>query len=258
MRLDKLSSGGHNLPMPVYQVPDPHQGALAELAEVVRYGFEALKLKHEPMIVLGAHTLQGEPLSTLLDGPTEIIIYNTEHPSSPFMTPQYKSLLEEYPVWSYYHDGPGKYVPIGYMPQMTRIPKLEPQLVDVLFYGSLNGRRVRILDKLSRCGLNVIRLPLGTYGAERDEWIANSKVVLNVHYYTPGIMEMVRLSYLWANRKCVVTESTDKTAGFHYDDLVDACVEFVKDEGMRVQAEDRCFGVVQWLREDDILREVLR
>jgi hypothetical protein len=244
--------------MPVYQVPDPHQGALAELAEVVRYGLAALKLKHEPMIVLGAHTLQRDPLSTLLDGPTEIIIYNTEHPTSPFMTPQYKRLLEEYPVWSYYPDGPGKYVPIGYMPQMSRIPKPQLQPVDVLFYGSMNERRLRILNKLVIRGLYVKVLRLGTYGAERDKCIAGSKVVLNVHYYTPGIMEMVRLSYLWANRKCVVTEATYKTAGFHYDDLVDACVEFVKDEGMRVEAEDRCFRVVRRLREDDILREVLR
>jgi hypothetical protein len=207
--------------------------------------------------VLGAHTLQGE-LPPLLDGPTEIIIYNTEHPSSPFMTPQYKSLLEEYPVWSYYPDGPGKYVPIGYMPQMSRIPKPQLQPVDVLFYGSMNERRLRILNKLVIRGLYVKVLRLGTYGAERDKCIAGSKVVLNVHYYTPGIMEMVRLSYLWANRKCVVTEATYKTAGFHYDDLVDACVEFVKDEGMRVEAEDRCFRVVRRLREDDILREVLR
>jgi hypothetical protein len=128
----------------------------------------------------------------------------------------------------------------------------------VLFYGSLNERRTRKLHDLLDAGLKVKVLPLGTYGAERDECIANSKVVLNVHYYTPGIMEIVRLSYLWANRKCVVTEATYKTAGFHYDDLVDACVEFVKDEGMRVEAEDRCFRVVRRLREDDILREVLR
>jgi hypothetical protein len=244
--------------MPIYQVPGPHQGALAELAEVVRYGLAALKLKHEPMIVLGAHTLQGDPLSTLLDGPTEIIIYNTEHPSSPFMTPQYKRLLEEYPVWSYHPDGPGKFVPIGYMPQMTRIPKPQLQPVDVLFYGSLNERRTRKLHDLLDAGLKVKVLRLGTYGAERDEWIANSKIVLNVHYYTPGIMEIVRLSYLWANRKCVVTESTDKTAGFHYDDLVDACVEFVKDESMRVQAEDRCFRVVKRLTMDVILKAALR
>ena len=251
--------------MPVYQIPHLHQGALAELAEVIGYGFEALKLRFEPVVVLGAHTLQGKPF--LVPGwsidkldlkITSCIIYNTEHPSSPFMTPQYRRLLEAHQVWSYYPDGPGKYVPIGYMPQMTRIPKPAVQDIDVLFYGSMNYRRANILRKLEARGLNVRTLPLGTYGAERDGWIARSKVVLSVHYYTPAVMESVRLSYLWANRKCVVTESTENTAGFHYDDLVDACIEFVKNEGMRITAEDRCFRIAQLHREDDILKEALR
>ena len=155
-------------------------------------------------------------------------------------------------------DGPGRYVPIGYMPQMTRIPKPDVQDIDVLFYGSVNYRRSNILGKLSDTGLTVKWLPIGTYGAERDEWIARSKVVLNVHFYTPGVMEIVRLSYLWANRKCVVTECTADTAGSHYDELVDACVEFVKDDAMRAEAELRCFRLVQLIREDDVLREALR
>jgi len=250
--------------MPAYQVPHPHQGALAELAEVIGYGFEALKLGYEPVVVLGAHTLQDKPflvpgwsIDKLDPKITSCIIYNTEHPSSPFMTPQYHRLLEAHQVWSYYPDGPGKYVPIGYMPQMTRIPK-NAQPVDVLFYGSMNYRRNRVLSKLSGTGLTVKWLPLGTYGADRDRWIARSKVVLNVHYYTPGVMESVRLSYLWANRKCVVTECTADTAGFHYDELVDACVEFVKDDVLRAKAELRCFRMVTQLREDMVLREALR
>ncbi len=250
--------------MPVFQVPHPHEGALAELAEVVRYGLEALKPPNEPMIVLGAHTLQGQPL--LVPGWSvgklepkigNCIIYNTEHPSSPFMTPQYKALLGQHPVWSYYPDGPGRYVPIGYMPQMTRIPKLADQPIDVVFYGSVNLRRARVLAKLFDTGLAIRRLPLGTYGAERDRWIARSKVVLNIHYYTPGIIEIVRLSYLWANAKCVVTEATEGTAGFHYDDLVDACVEFVKDDNLRAEAEQRCFRMATQRGEDDILAEAL-
>ncbi len=208
--------------MPVYQVPHPHQGALSELAEVVGYGFEALRLPYEPVVVLGAHTLQGKLLMVpgwsmgKLDPKiTSCILYNTEHPSSPFMTATYKRLLAAHRVWSYHPDGPGRFVPIGYMPQMTRIPKPAVQDIDVLFYGSMNYRRANILGKLEARGLDVRLLPVGTYGAERDGWTARSKVVLNVHYYTPGIAEDVRLSYLWANRKCVVTESTEKTAGFH-------------------------------------------
>jgi hypothetical protein len=160
-------------------------------------------------------------------------------------------------VWDYIDRGIGQYVPIGYMPQMTRIPKPAEQPIDVLFYGSMNNRRLKIIQGLKAAGLNV-KAVFGLYGAERDEVIAASKVVLNVHYYTPAVMEIVRLSYLWANSKCVVTECTEDSAGFHYDELVDACVEFVKDDAMRAEAEDRCFRIAKLLHEDDILAEALR
>ena len=44
----------------------------------------------------------------------------------------------------------------------------------------------------------------GVYGAERDRLIARSRLVLNVHYFPTHIFEMIRVSYLLANRTAVV------------------------------------------------------
>lgn len=236
-----------------------HAGALAELAELVTYGLEALDMgTSEPLVVLGAHTA---PEAV----PAGAIVYNTEHPSSPWMGKLYLDLLKRHETWSYYEGGPGTFVPIGYMPQMTRIPKPLVQDVDVLFYGSLNERRSRILMRLIATGLKVVALPVGTYGAKRDEWIAKSKVVLSVHYYLPAVLEIVRLSYLWQNRKCVVAEGAGmrtrewvENGGFAYEDLVEACVEFANDADMRSIAEDSCFKMATTVSETSILREVLR
>jgi hypothetical protein len=47
----------------------------------------------------------------------------------------------------------------------------------------------------------------GCYGEERDALIARARIVLNVHYYESKVFEVVRVSYLLANRKCVLSES---------------------------------------------------
>ena len=95
------------------------------------------------------------------------------------------------------------------------IPPVDPttgkyaQDIDVLFCGSMNERRMQIIQALKDSTLFdkplVIAQFVG-YGAYRDKYIARSKIVLNMHYYTPGIFEIARVSYLLANKKCVVSE----------------------------------------------------
>jgi len=246
--------------MPVQLVCPPgyaHCGALAELAETVRYGLEALALPDEPTIVLGAHL---DPSAV----PVGAIVYNTEIVGSGWVTgtAYQRLLLNHFPVWDVAPDRFGKYVPIGYMPQMTRIPKADSQDIDVLFYGSMNERRAKVLDGLRDAGLRVVDL-FGVYGAERDAYIAQSKVVLNMHYYTPGVFEAVRVSYLWANRKCVVCERSPQDNyqmgyGVAYEDLVEVCAYFVKDAAAREAEAEDGFAVASGISEVDILREALK
>ena len=96
------------------------------------------------------------------------------------------------------------YVPIGYVPELTRIAPA-PEDIDVLFYGALSERRYAVLRDLHDRGLRVKWL-LGAFGASRDAWIARSKIVINVHYWEAKIFEIARVSYLLANRRAVVSE----------------------------------------------------
>ena len=72
-------------------------------------------------------------------------------------------------------------MPIGYAPELTRICPLEEN-IDVLFYGAVNERRGRALQRMKDRGLRTV-VAFGAYGAERDALIARSRIVVNIHYY---------------------------------------------------------------------------
>jgi hypothetical protein len=128
--------------------------------------------------------------------------------------PKYINLLKTYPVWDYSSSN------ITYLKSLgvTDISKMEIghtksletcskqlQTIDVLFFGAMNQRRKYILIKLKSVGCNVV-FTSNTFGEERDQLIARSKIVLNIHFYESKILEVVRISHLLANKKCVVSE----------------------------------------------------
>jgi hypothetical protein len=135
-----------------------------------------------------------------------------------------------------------KYVPIGYVEPMTRIAEQEEEDIDVLFYGSMNPRRQKILDELRLRGLNVAAV-FGVYGQERDALIGRAKLVLNIRLYESDIFEIVRVSYLLANRKAIVSEYSDNTdieddmrtavALAPYEKIVDVCVDLLANQQKR-------------------------
>jgi hypothetical protein len=195
-----------------------------------------------------------------LEVPKNPIFYNLEQlgDDSPWMAmPEFIDLFRRYPNWDYsqanieYLAALGlprpTYVPIGYVPELTRIsPAAED--IDVLFYGMLSERRYGVLKDLHDRGLRVKWLS-GVLGASRDAWIARSKIVLNVHYWEAKIFEIARVSYLLANKRVVVSErGADPTlerelesgvAFADYDELVDRCVELLGDERARRKLAER-------------------
>ncbi len=210
--------------------------------------------------------------------PNNTIIFNLEQLSSGdiWFTPQYVRILKEFQVWDYSARNceglrrrfgiHARHVRLGYVDEMTRIPAARPA-VDVLFYGFLNKRRIEALDKLQRAGTRLF-LPSGPLlGEERDRMIAQSALILNIHYHLPASLEVVRLGYLWANRKAVVSEcgpDTEIPAGLEtaciysaYEDLV-PCVERLLSDGsaLRAQAEEG-FRSFARLRQADILQEIV-
>src|SRR5262249_36716363 len=146
-------------------------------------------------------------------------------------------------------------LPIGSEPEMTRIPKPKVQDIDVLFYGYVNERRRPVLEAIAARGLNV-QSPFGIYGRQRDDLTARSKVVLNVHQVEGRVLEMVRVSYLLANRKAVVSENSAGLYNYSgiegalqcvpYDELADACELMVRSEGRRRGLE---LAAYRWMSE---------
>jgi SAM-dependent methyltransferase len=273
-----------------------HSGSLAELVETLIYGLDALgadfqfvimgdeeqgagqesETAHDAInILIGAHLLNERSMRAL---PSKTILYNSEQidDKSTWISGPYMELLHRSEVWDYSEANAAllrqrgvrrvRYVPVGYVPQLTRIPASVPQDIDVLFYGSINERRKNILEALIGRGLRIEFLA-GVYREERDRLIARAKVVLNMHYYDACVFEIVRVSYLLSNEKAVVaecgattsieTDIRDAVCAVPYDRLVDACAELVADAGRRATLARRGFEIFARRDEKAILAEAL-
>lgn len=237
-----------------------HSQAFAEVAASTHQAL--LELGHDSIvsnrldnrrrrhIVLGANLLPRHPQAL----PADAIVFNLEQvtPGSKWFTDAYLQILSRHHVWDY-SDGniaalralgiPAAHVPIGFAPGLARIER-QPEDIDVLFYGSLNERRRRILDELRARGLRV-EAAFGLYGRERDALIARARIVLNMHFYESKVFEIVRVSYLLANGVCVVSEAGADPAleapfaagiAFEpYERLAERCAALVADPVTRSQ-----------------------
>jgi len=262
----------------------PHSAAFVEVAETMHAALTALghdsllttegDLPGRQHIVLGTNLLPMYPLS-LAPG---AILYNLEQvqPGAGWFRPELLELFRRYTVWDYSRRNidalaalgidVARLVPIGYVPELTRIEHTSAPDLDVLFYGSANARRIAVIDRLRAAGL-CVGAAFGAYGNERDDLIARAKVVLNVHFYEARVLEMVRVSYLLANRCCVLSEvSADReedralgagVAFAAYDDLVTRAQELVADGALRQRIAQRGFELIRERPAIDYLRAAL-
>jgi hypothetical protein len=252
--------------------------AFQEVAETVHSGL--LSLGHDCVItkrwLSDRRLILFGPWSIPLLGvmpPPGTILYNLEQVfhGSQFFTPTTMSIFRQYPMLDYNRRNidrlvkmglrAPRYLPIGYVPELTRI-EAAPEDIDVLFYGSMDGRRQAVLDALRARGLRV-EASFGVFGRKRDELIARSKVVLNVHGIS-DVFESVRVSYLLANRKAVVSERGDGHEDFsdgvafaEYAELVDRCAALVRDDEARKKLELRGFEVMSGRSETEYLKAAL-
>jgi hypothetical protein len=260
-----------------------HSQAFREVAEALHHALLALghdsllttRLDYDERhtIVLGSNVLA----SYGWEPPKKPILYNLEqiYDDSPWMTPALLALFRRHPVWDYSQANLERlaawqvprlsHVPIGYVPELTRIvPTTED--IDVLFYGTYSKRRQAILDALRARGFRTEWL-FGVYGATRDALIARSKIVINMHVYEAKVLEIVRVSYLLANRRTVVserganpTEDGDLESGIAfaaYDGLVDRCAELLGDERARRELAQRGYQLFSARSQSAILHDVL-
>lgn len=245
---------------------NPHSQVFREVAETIHYGLLALgydsvitpelHIRGRIHIILGVCFIRPEDKERLSP---HTILYNLEqvYQDSPMITSTHLELFKRYPLWDYsqlnitrlneWGYSHVQHLPIGYTPQLTRINVSEHEDIDVLFYGSINERRYRIISELRSRGVNT-KVVFGCYGMERDRLISRSKITLNIHAHEAKLFEIVRVSFLLANCRFVISEKgaeIQEENNFEgglvltdYESLVQACIDSLADhKGRRETAE---------------------
>jgi hypothetical protein len=193
-------------------------------------------------IVLGYHLLEPDPGLKAFN----FIVYQLEQLSSAdtaFAQKAKQILLYAKDVWDYSPENiaflaglgiSAKHVPVGYHKSLEQISVGQNKDVDVLFFGSKGDRRQKILSDIYSANKCTVKALFGLYGQERAAWIARSKIVLNIHYYSAQIFEAVRVSYLVNNQCCVVSESSAvypypgvSIPLVGYEDIAQTCFEIL-------------------------------
>ena len=252
--------------------PDGHHQCLTEIAETVEAGLwelnydcvltNDLSLTDRQYIILGANALCFEPIQL----PSNSIIYNLEqiYTDSPWLKAGYIDYLYQYPIWDYSQANIAQlkqlgidnvqYLPVGYVSQMNRISLNRDQDIDILFYGSINQRRQKIIEALEEKGAKVEAL-FGVYNQERDDYIARAKIVLNMHFYDAQVFEVVRVSYLLANQVFVISEKgcdgedeqyfAEGLVFTDYNKLVDTCLDYLTKNKQREKIAKQGFKLIK-------------
>lgn len=194
-------------------------------------------------VILGFHLMETE-----LPRGVRFVVYQLEQLSESegvfFYNPQMLDILKTAEsVWDYSPENieflrrrqiSARLLPAGYSPVLNQITSGTKD-VDVLFYGSRNDRRGKVLQKLLDMGYNVKAL-FGIYGEERDQWISRSKLIINIHFYEANLFESVRVSYPVNNGVPVLSERSPSypwegvpLCTVPYDQLVVKTVELLSD-----------------------------
>jgi hypothetical protein len=121
------------------------------------------------------------------------------------------------------------------------------QDIDVLFYGLPSPARTKVMSELSMAGVKTVFVS-GIYGAMRDELISRAKLVLNINRQeTKRVFEIVRVSYLLANGKAVVSDVypesiiepdvKEAVAFADLDHVAQRCIQLLNDDPARKRLE---------------------
>ena len=180
----------------------------------------------DAVCVLGYQLANIEQLHTLYPG-KKIVVYQLEQLQTHWCNATNLAFLKAADeVWDYAesnlailtaHGITAKLVPLTIVPELRKLPAPGTceQDIDLLFYGWLGQRRAQILGKLGQeLGNLKIVLLNQVWGAELDNYVSRSKIILNLHAYDNAPQEQVRLVYLVANHRLVLSEFSTDTNHF--------------------------------------------
>jgi hypothetical protein len=220
-------------------------------------------------IVLGFQMMDGAMIDTL---PDNTIIYNLEQLANiptDTMKSCFPAAARRLVIWDYDEKNLDAWrevgsahepvlLPVGWAPPLVKIPKRD-QDIDVLFYGIPGKTRLGVYWALAQAGLRSVYI-CGFYGPQRDEFIARSKIVLNINKYEISrVFEIVRVSYLLANGKAVVSDIYPESridpdlheavAFCSKEQMLETCQKLIADEPARLALEQRGQA---WMQKRDI------
>ena len=212
--------------------------ALGEIAEnlrlyLIKQGYDAVISEsinlHDLNILFGLQEIINKPIDFSI--PTNSIIFNLEqlYDGSKYVPLPYLELLKLYEVWDYNSINQkwlkenlnitAKVIRLGYQKEFEQVEfKYDHEKdIDVLFYGPLNERRKHIISMLkNHTDIKVVHTGCGIFGHDRNELIARSKIVINIHYHDTAILEYYRVLYLLNNNCFVITENSNDINDYQY------------------------------------------
>lgn len=183
------------------------------------------------IIIADHHRHEISYIKSLYPGHKKIIVYQTEPLveshwwSIDFIVNKLKQCDE---VWDYDLDNieilktygiEAKFRPFIYSESLKRIKNKKNKDIDVLFYGTLNERRYKILSPILdflHGSLKIVFLN-NICGKELDHYISRSKIILNLNAHDFDRQKQSRISYCLINNKCVISEKSSRN---YFDDCI--------------------------------------
>jgi hypothetical protein len=144
-----------------------------------------------------------------------------------------------------------RYVPICYSSYLSQYKKKKCEKnIDILFFGSMNDRRKKILNELKLKGFKVEIYVNNLYEEERLKKILSSKIILNLHFYEKALLETHRIAYLLSNKSFIISENSrdsfndnlfkDSVVLCDYDNIINTCEKYLLNDNYRDELS--CFG----------------
>jgi hypothetical protein len=202
-----------------------------EMSRLIQWGLSSLghdcsrseNTLHEDRtnILFGFHEYWqgGNPLTVIRD--YDCIIYQAEQlvPGGRRMPDwYYGGLHHAKSVWEYSVDNlailhrnniPAIHVPPAWHEKYKPIDNVAGQVkdIDVVFMGALNARRQHML-KLMGDLTDQVHVLTQVWGMERDEFLARSKMLANIHFYGSQTLELLRISHALNSGIPVLSETS--------------------------------------------------
>ncbi|HUR90032.1 MAG TPA: hypothetical protein VMZ74_13160 [Ramlibacter sp.] len=275
-----MAAGGHRI-LDVVEInpyaPRPHaftESALCLRDAIRRAGWDSEHRFNQrdaarPCIVMGAVPPRLDAVAAF--DPATTVIFNFEqlgtgsyNDHSPFI-----DWLRRWPVVADYHSANIEWLARRGIDavELPIVPSLgiawRPDLAhepvnDVVFFGTPNPRRERLVGELREAGLTV-EWVVGAFGEELAPALKRARIVLNVHFYEAALFPIARfLQAIALGLPCVCEDSvfSRRTGAAKsgivfapYGELVDACRDVLADPASwpaRVDAMRRWAGRIEF------------